>query len=292
MSVLNNASDGLHTVLIVLFQSLLDDEVGLAEDTLRQRLEPPGAGGKYNDTLRRWLELGLFEKHGERISVATKCRVPPGHHTPGSLEHVVWAARTTVFAPENNERFWEATQSRAADLTRSLAWLLCQDVYSFGWSTIAELEAVQVTDESKRFARNSNRVSMLRSWGAMLGFLWDDGDSVAIDPTAALLDVLPATLGSAREMPVEDFLRAVAAELPVLDRGRYRAQVEEHLDPAHYPRISAEAVSSALSRALSRLRRNQVVRFENRADSPQAVYLRGPQGRPGDRITHIGAVQG
>jgi len=291
MSVLNNASDGLHTVLIVLFQTLLNTKSGLVEETLRLRLEPPNAGGKFDHTLRRWIELGLLEKQGDKVAVAKRYRAPSNRIVPGSLEHVAWAARTAAFAPENNERFWEATQSRSADLTRSLAWLLCQDVYSFDWSSIAELEAAQLMDESKRFARNSNRVSMLRSWGALLGFLWDDGNSVAIDPTVAILDVLPSALKSTREIPIEDFLDALVVELPVLDRGRYRAQVEEQLDPAHYPRLPAESLSSSLSRALLRLRRDQVVRFENRADSPQAVYLRGPQGRPGDRVTHVASVR-
>jgi hypothetical protein len=294
MSLLNNANDGLHTVLIALFQAITDGDNALSLQVLQSRLQPPNSSDKFDQTLRRWLELGLFVQVGETISIPPKYQRPPSHHMVGTSGHAVWAIRTVALAAENNDRFWEAGQSRAADLTRSIAWLLCQDVYSFDWAAVGELEASQLNDESKRFARNSNRENALLAWGGVLGFLWNDGNAVAIDPTVAIRDVLSSAVGKSATMPIEGFIQAIAAELPVLDQGRYRQEVERHLDPASYPRPSTQLLSPAMSRALLRLQRDRVISLVDRTvdKTNSAVFLWRPTGQRGSRITHVSLGQG
>ena len=295
MSLLNTANDGLPNVLALLFQTTAEAKGGLSEATLLERLQPEGAfgrDGKVAQTLRRWLELGLFEVKNNRVVISDAYREPKGF-AYGSIEHCRIVARMAVFAQKNNERFWEAEESKAADLTRSLAWLLVQNVYTLDWKSLEDLESRQLTREDAKFARNDVRLNGLRIWASFLGFSWNDVGGLVIDPTLAIRNVIRDLVPEDQEFPMSQFLENLAKHFPVLDHGHYRCEVEANLDPGSYDRLPEYHLSTALSRALYRLRREQLIHFLNRSDSRSSYQLTGP-GRAssaGDSVTHIALIR-
>jgi hypothetical protein len=291
MSVLNLPNDGLPNVFVVLFQSLSDVRGGLGEESLLARLEPPGllkGQPKLANTLRRWHELGIFVEKGGRYTVTESYRanVKPGEPIP--LAHIRTVARKAAFATENNQRLWEAGASRSADLTRSLAWLLAQDVYELNWVTLPQIELNQLVREDLCIAKNDVRLNGLRTWGSFLGFLWSDGRAYIVDPTVAIRDVVSNVLPDGEEIAVDKFVDALAAELPVLDGGTYRRDVESHLDRKHYTQLPQGTLSKSLSRAFYRLRREGTLEWVLKSDAGAGVKLTGTEAtRRADVVTHI-----
>lgn len=113
------------------------------------------------------------------------------------------------------------------------------------------------------------------------------GDYV-VDPTLAIRDEIGDLVPKGQEVPMDQFLEHLAKVLPVLDQGAYRREVEDNLDPGSYHRLPAHHLSTALSRALYRLRREQVLDLRKRDDSGTAFYMTGADQSPSqDMITHV-----
>jgi hypothetical protein len=291
MSLLNTQNDGLPNVFVVLCQSLNDVRGGLGEETLIARLEPPGLSknqAKLSTTLRRWTELGVFGERNGRYTITEEYRPVLKQDEVISVPHIRAIARKAVFASENNKRFWEAEESKAADLTRSLAWLLAQDVYTLDWKTLPQLESDQLTLEQARFARNDTRLNGLKMWARFLGFLWTDGSEPAVDPTLAIRDILFDFLPKGEEIAVSKLVELFANCLPVLDTGLYRRDVEAHLDQRYYLQPPEGTLSKSLSRALYRLRREGAIAFVSKSDAGSGIKLTGPDAaRRTDTVTHV-----
>jgi hypothetical protein len=237
-------------------------------------------------TLTRWVELGLFQEEGERREVALAPDVGPEARDPGRLPDVL---RRLVFRRDNNERFWEAESARSADFSRAVAWLLAQDVHALhGWDRhkIDTLQGEQFADGLIVIQNISTRWPGLQAWAGYLGFAWTAGyprsGSLRVDPTEAARAGLPAVFGGAAEELTQDvFLDRLAAELPVLDGGDYRREVEAKLRPERWKAPPADAVSVSLSVALERLRLDGTLVFRD-ADDPRFGRRRllGAGGRP------------
>ena len=293
MTVLNIPSDGSFNVLIVLFRVLWAYGSMPAKDLLSLcRAGAEADPARLRQTLKRWTDLGLFAEDEEEV------RLAPDVVNGGRLSRDIGAATTAlpglvrriIFREENNERFWDSQGARSADLTRGLAWLLAQDIYSADLSkhaTVQELEARQVEERDRWIVRNNVRWGGLLSWGIYLGFLWC-ADAPLIDPTAALRQDLPLILSQNTELPAASFGQRVAAVLPVLDGGRYRKEVEDTLNPASWQRpAQPELLSTALSRALWRLDAQGILVLESRADTGDSRVLQRMGGQHWRRFTHV-----
>ena len=288
MTVLNTPSDGSFNVLVVLFRALID----LGPTEQNELLAFCSAGlpeqpQRLKDTLNRWSELGLFKDTEGRISLAEEFKIPKSrdcavHELPSFI-------RRLVFQRDNNERFWDSEGSKSADLTRGMAWLLAQDIYTTrvgDTAAIQELESRQLADPTRRLVRNSTRLEALRVWGLALGFLWNAGDPM-VDPTTAIGEDLPLIFGSSAELNAADLHTRIAAVLPVLDGGTYRMQVEGALDAASWRRPSSpEFLSTALSRALWRLNDQGHLTLEHRSDAGIIRVLQRANGREWMTFSH------
>jgi hypothetical protein len=100
---------------------------------------------------------------------------------------------------------------------------------------------------------------------------------VVPSPVGAVADALPAVFakGAKRELTAENFVKALGAELPVVDRGRYRQEVMAHLT-AGTPIPEENQLSSSLSHALLILRQRGDITLEDRADAPKLGLTNGP----------------
>lgn len=290
MSLLNLASDGLPNILVSLAATLQRARKSLTRAALLARVAPEGVanedGKMARQTLNRWLELGLFEENNESIRL-----VPPLESAVNDeaalLAAVREAARRCALSEVNNPDLWAHREAKAADLTRSLAWLLAQDVYRFSFGDIEALEAAQIADTSSRLMRNDTRQNGLKYWSHFLGFVREPGGG-EIDPTCAIRESLNRCIVRGEGMPAADFIRNLADELPVLDGGRWRVAVEDRLERQALPALAEGQLSTALSRALIQLNMEGLVIFENRADVGRSIVLTGRDGiRPDYRYSWI-----
>ncbi|MFL4469009.1 protein DpdG [Tateyamaria armeniaca] len=291
MSILNQASDGLFNVLIVLVRALVRfgprerDELilvcGGAAD--------PVDTSQLTRTLNRWTELGLFVEDKGAITIAEPYLSALGKKADDAEARLPKVARTVAFLPANNVRFWESEEARSADLSRGVAWMLAQDVYSLDVNAdrLTELEGAQLIDSSaKKIAQNNTRWNGLKTWMLYLGFARDSMQWV-IDPTEALRDTLPDIFGPSRELTGPAFVERAASVLPVLDGGTYRTQVEAVLKERAWPQPKDGSLSSSLSRAIQRLDREGAIKLANRSDTEGVVTLTGTNMRTWRDVSHV-----
>ena len=291
MSVLNMPSDGHFNVLIVLVRAVVRLGPKRREDLLTacgaelSMVDPK----QLNQTLTRWLELGLFEIVGGQITIAEAHRQALGRQADAAETRLPKVVRMIALAPENNERFWESDGNRSADLSRGLSWILAQNVYSIDTSSHAKIQPVendQIPDLSQRIFQNDTRWNGLRTWMVYLGF-GRPGAQVSVDPTEALRDALPEIFKHEKVVTAPEFVSRAAEILPVLDGGLYRRKMEAVLNPARWVAPPDGHVSTSLSRAIQRLDREALIAPEQRSDSDGGITLHGSSGKVWREITHV-----
>jgi hypothetical protein len=296
MSLLNMPSDGTRGVLVAIYRLLLSEK-SMDRDRLLSLCAPNGGASdpKFTRiTLNTWVELGVFERSSDdKISINPL--IPMKDRREDLL--AVWASRRAL-AAENNERFWEAENSRSADFTRATAWLLAQDVYEAehsSWDVVQPIMDIQTPGNDGIFGQNSTRWNGLRAWAPFLGFGGvgnTKGSPLIIDPTEALRHALPIMFGKRTTLAADEFLAAVAKAVPVLDQGAYRELVEDklraHESPDGWLSPPPGQLSTSLSRALLRLTSDGTLRGEKRADAPTRARLTGRKREVITEYSHFG----
>lgn len=285
MSLLNLTVDGLPNVLVVLYST-----VALARSPLTTQdvLDAVAPAGVVSDprmarvTLHRWTELGLF--HVDNADYVTLSKAPETdlNSDVEIVRATRMAARQCALSEANNPELWARESARAADLTRSLAWLLAQDVYRMRFSDAQSLELRQVANDDLRLMQNDTRKNGLQFWSHFLGFVRQPGGG-DVDPTLAIRETLPACIAAGEEMPAAEFVERLAQRLPVLDGGIYRVAVESQLERDALSPLQSGQLSTSLSRAMFSLMVDQTLQFENRADVGRSVVF---TGRDGLRVDH------
>ena len=212
MSLLNLTNDGLPNVLAVLYETVARAKSPLSRDELLELVAPRGVvhedGKMARQTLNRWTELELFREDDGRVSLATLPTT--GLRDDGeTLSSVRRAARRCALSVTNNDDLWASEGAKAADLTRSLAWLLAQDVYRTSFNALEELELRQIADPDARLMRNDTRRNGLQFWAHFLGFARQPGGG-DIDPTVAIREVLPECIGPGEDMSATAFVAKLA----------------------------------------------------------------------------------
>ncbi|MBX9456166.1 MAG: hypothetical protein KL863_09155 [Rhizobium sp.] len=295
MSLLNQASDGLFNVLIVLVRALVRFGPKSREDLI---LACGGAvdacdSSQLTRTLNRWTELGLFGEESGSVIIAEPYRSGLGRNADGAEDRLPKVARTVALQPANNARFWESEGAKSADLSRGVAWMLAQDVYTLDVNSdrLAELEGRQLVDSgAQKISQNNTRWNGLKTWMLYLGFA-RDGTQWVVDPTQALREALPEIFGSNQELSAPAFVDRSAAVLPVLDGGAYRILVEGALKESAWPRLRAGLISSSMSRAIQRLDHEGFITLSNRSDTEGVVSLTGSNARTWRDVSHVALAQ-
>jgi hypothetical protein len=295
VSILNQASDGLFNVLIVLVRALVRFGPKEREDLI---LACGGAAETVDTsmlyrTLNRWTELGLFGEFNGAVIITEPYRSALGKNADDAEALLPKVLRTIALLPANNMRFWESEEAKSADFSRGAAWMLAQDVYTLDVNTdrLAELEGRQLIDSGvQKIAQNNTRWSGLKAWMLYLGFA-RDGMQWVVDPTAALREALTDIFGSNRELSGPAFVERAASMLPVLDGGAYRMHVEVALKESAFPRLRPGLVSTSLSRAIQRLDREGFVTLSNRSDTEAVISLTGSKARIWRDVSHISLMK-
>lgn len=286
MSLLNLTSDGLPNILVVVYSILATSKAKWTRDELIAHIAPEQVVKDpklARTTVNRWVELGLLKLDAgtEVLSLAEKPDVAlDSEHS--IVKAVRMAARRVALSQTNNQDLWATEESRAADLSRSVAWLLAQDVYRIGTQNLFASANAQIAGAGAVIMQNEARATGLKVWAHFLGFVRHFGN-LDVDPTVAISDVLDQCIAPEEEMPARQFVDALTHALPVLDGGVYRRAVEERLRTDALPVLLPDQLSTSLSRALQCLRMNQALQFSNRADVGSSIVLSGRNGLRSDQ---------
>lgn len=281
MSLLNLTSDGLPNILVVLYATIAKTRTPMTAKELIDAVAPESVVKDprlAKATLNRWTELGLF-----RVDTGTELlslqRPPPTDMKSEAdiVRAVRMEARFVAMSEVNSGDLWAREEARAADLTRSLAWLLALDVYRLGGDNLFALANDHIRETGLTLMQNESRLSGLRSWGHFLGFIRHPRTN-EIDPTVAITEVLPDCISPGEEMPARDLIEKLAQALPVLDGGRYRQAVLNKLRGNALPPLQSNQLSTSLSRALHCLMINQTLHFKTLSDVGSGITLTGRDG--------------
>jgi len=289
MSILNRPSDGLVSVLISIYKVLAEHNA-LSRDDIKNIIAPGNVPElQVSQTLTRWTQLGLFDKNESTYSINTSYAPKLSQLSDDSLRHLPTKLHSIVFKKENNENFWDAANSKSADFSRGISWLLAQDVYSFptnSHKTVAKIEGEQI-DLSMQMLQNDTRWVGLCQWAEYLGFAWGS-KTLVIDPTVAIRENLPAIFSGYTTMTATLFLETLAKILPVIDFGDYRQKVEDILNQQVWSRPPKLFLSTSLSRAMKRLELSGHLSLEYQSDTGESYRLLRQQTQEwGRSFTHV-----
>ena len=155
---------------------------------------------------------------------------------------------------------------------RALAWFLCQDPASplpWGQNHRNLVESDCGTESGAFELTNSAGCNQFAYWARFLGFAWRlniEGRNVVIpDPAKAVARSLGRWEDLTDWRPISDVLSRLSDDLPVLEGGSARTEVEASLPPDK--RRGEEFVSRSTSFALRRLERNGQIQLDRPADA-------------------------
>ena len=285
MTIINHPSDGLYPELIVLFRAVVYlDKVAPAEllricfpnevsDTLRNT--------RLRAALSSWIQLGLFVESDGHIQLNGKFIKSKNESLDDFTSKLPSFCRRLVMEEKNVLPLWGESAAVASDFARGIAWLLAQDIYGFPNAWDAEVENIEHEQivGGRTIIQNAIRWSGLRFWARYLGFASGDSGSFQIDPTLAIKDELPLIFGKQNELRAKDFLSALSTQLPVLDYGIYRQEVESNLSVTSWRKPSEGHLSMSLSIALRRLDLGGVIKLVGKADAGDSFRLTGKSYR-------------
>lgn len=293
--IINHPSDGLCPQLIVLARVIAHLKEVTRDDLIilcnTGQVEREGLSGALN----RWTSLGLFSEDAGIIRIGESFKTKRGQSLDEWTDQLPLMCRGLALKPENCQPLFGDKPGISADFVRGISWLLAQDIFSFptAWTSkdhddVEHMESAQMTGE--KIVQNDVRWGGLRFWARYLGFATGEGRKFFIDPTAAIRNVLPQIFGKSTSMPAEGFLAELADRLPVLDGGAYRLEVENNLEKNEWRAPSARHLSISLSFALRRLKLDQQIELESKADAAGASILTGRQYSSLESFTHVRLV--
>jgi hypothetical protein len=290
MTLLNNASDGLHTDLIILFRTVAYFKTIAYEDLLKLcQPEIIVKDDKNDETLKRlrgslnnWIKLGLFDRSGDNVQLNKSFEKIKKLEIDTITNELSQLALDLVFLPKNATPIFEESniQGVSGDFIRGASWVLAQDIYSFptAWAEVESLLNKQSLG-AMPIIQSDLRWSSLRFWMRYFGLATGESSSFKIDPTLAIKHRLKSIFGSNKELPVNDFLMSLSEKLPILDFGEYRNEVEKNLNDSIWRKLNPNELSQSLSFALKRLELNGNIHLRGKSDTGSSYRLTGGNHR-------------
>lgn len=293
MSIINNAHGGSQYAVLAAFYQVLkaspkntlprEKLMALCAPATLQTGDSENASGKAPKELSAWLDLGLLKE--EPANGATEICLNTNYFSAKNML-LRQAARRCLQAVENNSDL-NSRDERAVDLTLLAALLLALDVYQNAEISSSNLE-VLVSTFMPDFRINSNEVAVVPGYLSWLGFAQQlTRDRYAIDPTDAIREELIFLMQPGEQLSIGEVLQRLNQALPVLDGGGYRQQVEDRISLDGWQPLSANRVSTSLSRALLRLQLSGIINMKAESDASGAMQLIGRKGSVLRTVTHL-----
>lgn len=293
MSILNQASDGLLSVLLALRRAILAygplPEQDLLEIAAPRTVTPDGKSEMARMTLRRWKQLGFFAERDGIVFLESTVEEVSVDDLDGLRRVVLRLLMSQVnnvdLRPSDDDG---PERTRASDLVRALSWVLAQDPYGFpgSYRGVAGVEALQDGQgvEPRPFI-NETRWNGFAVWSPFVGAGYHSKSGLVPVPTFAVETFLDELFSGVQELTEKSFFDQLATLLPVVDGGKARlANDEQTVRPWRVH--SARDVSPTLSAAILELEAAGKLRLEARSDAPTRI-LTGRAGRELRPLTHL-----
>lgn len=185
----------------------------------------------------------------------------------------------------------EASKHNQEAFPNALAWFLCQDpAIPLPWGyNYRELINDDCGPDNGGFElRTEASCEQFVYWARFLGFAWrlnvEGRNSVIPDPAKSIARTMRSwgQSGSTDRQPIGDILDRLSVDLPVLEGGIARSEIESKFAP---DRQRAEGnISRSTSFALRRLERSGRIQMNRLADAPAMNLDLGSELRP---ISHV-----
>jgi hypothetical protein len=243
----------------------------------------------FNNTLNAAKRYKLFEENSEGLLQIAGDMPPDVKSKKNGMSILPSLVCRLIMADHINQPLWKTAEDKAddADFTRATAWALAQDIFNFPTSgpEAEKLVERQITGiDCLQIIQNPSVCwpGFLR-WASFLGFGWG---SFNVDPTLAVKRILPDVFAGTTTLDAVNFIQLLGKTLPVLDGGKYRVEIEKHLDSSTGWTASVRGrISSSLSLALERLHLAGNIELLYKSDSPNPIQLTYGPGKPAKHVS-------
>jgi hypothetical protein len=290
LTVLNRPSEGLPSVLLVLWRTVRASKNRIKKDRLIAHCAPPSgvADQQVKQTLTTWTELGVFREAVDEILLTDSFTSLDYTKDPTYLE----------FRRATRHVAMTSTHAKAQDFQCAAATLLASDIFGphfSGHNEIQEWEGTHLEGANTKLFTNDTRWVGFVSWIQFLELAWPVGSTLMLDPTDAVKQELHNILRPKQKMPFRQFMKELAERVPYLDNGRIQKQHLKSLrskvftiaDPAK------NEVSPAVSLAIIRLEQSGDITRTRESDT-DGMHLLTKAFKPitGKQTTHIALPRG
>jgi hypothetical protein len=284
MSMVNNAHPGSSLVLLNLIdRALVRKGKSISRSEILETFRPDqlpkteNAKWRFEGNLDFWLKEGLWlQDDTNMISV------------PGGANDRNLAQRVLALIIGNTKESTDQAlldEKRVEPFLRAMTCLLAQQSYTFMGGDVVSpgingnaQEAVNNWLPGERGLNLSNELSIFLQYGDFLGFLEPFGSGYFVDPTRAIEPYLEGAFAGEEKLPLKVFIERLAAQIPLLDGGRFRSLLEPSMQELGWHPREAHQVSPALSHALLRLEGAFRLRLDKASDDTFSMQLQLPNG--------------
>lgn len=298
MAVLNppRALPGLgRAVVNFLVESRSTWSEGVLVDTFRPKglNESEAAVLSVKNTLSAFRAIGILanDDHGA-ITIANSVKK---HGSPIGRDAFRRLMLNHVFDVNRDGDPWavsegEASTSGARDLTRGLSWFLAQDALAapLNWNeNVQKMQADQFGpgQNAQWPFSNSNPWNAFTRWAPALGLAVPSvvkGNTGLVPlPTLAVADAIDEM--AERQIPIRDFLDALAVKIPILPGGVIRNGLARRLNFDPDPGLQGHSVDTSVAQVLRILEARGRLQLENLADADGVSLSRSSP----NRTTHV-----
>lgn len=310
-TLINRSNDGHFNILVVMYQNLLKKNTISLKDLINNCVPDAISIKDFHNTLKTWTDLGLIvDKYGNlpqikglreevlRTSDIELC-LPEEYKLDCKYNNLSIILRNlpkilnrVIFLPENNENFWSSENNKSSDFTRSLSWILSQNIYDIKttYKDIEEIENHQILDKNCKFFQNDTRWAGFSDWTLALGWVWSSNKGIQIDPTEAIKLVLSEVFNNKKELSIEEFIKNLSDILPVIDNGKYRIEVEKVLNKQYWKEHNEKELSLSLSLGLKNLELQDYISFSKKSDSSSVYSIMQKEDKVWESISHISYI--
>jgi len=275
MGILNNTSDGFANILLIICKYLIkhgpqdkDELMHLFIIGTKEENPSNSSDNAIKHTINRWIQLDLFAVNENKIYFSKKSQQ---YFQKIKLNNLTSLIRKIVFSRDNNQNLLSSEKSKSADFTSALSWMMSQQI--FEEKTYLELMNTQIKVLEKRPIQNPTRYNRLTEYMHVLGFASGNENNFLIDPTQAIEEELYNVFDNQNILSFKEFIEKLAQEIPVLDHGIYRKEIEEHLRSDTLKKTDDLQLSSTLSFALLRLEQKEKILLQTKGDADVAFKL-------------------
>jgi len=235
MAIINNAHPGSDiNLLCLLYRVIYRNSGKYTKEELKEICAPLTLHTRTDQQRRLPENLDFWMQEGHILWAPDAAgKISLLQHSDSDSPQAIAAAATKAMFAAPLENIFEATKKyQTEELFQSIGCLLASEWF-LPWNgrgiTTASLDEFYRSYLPSNIPNNSEK-PVIRDYGCFLGYLEIDANGhCVVDPTRVLRSVLPEIFEGTRDLTIEEFLRGAAQQVPLLDSGRYRQQIESKI---------------------------------------------------------------